>query len=100
MLQQNNITNKMGYDGLGRMTKVTKPGGNVYTYSYDMLGRKVSETAPNGGMTSYTYDDSNRLTKQETPMTSNSQKSEKKYTYDNNGNVLTESIKTNLNKIC
>ena len=31
-----------------------------------------------------------------TPMTSNSQKSEKKYTYDNNGNVKTESIKTNL----
>ena len=60
------------------------------------MGRKVSETAPSGGVTSYTYDDSNRLTLQSSPMTSNSQKSEKKYTYDNNGNVKTESIKTNL----
>ena len=89
-------TTKMEYDGLGRMTKMTKPEGNVYKYSYDTLGRKVSETAPNGGVTNYTYDDSNRLTLQSSPMTSNSQKSEKKYTYDNNGNVKTESIKTNL----
>ena len=70
----------MQYNGLNLMTKVTKPKGGVYTYGYDMLGRNTQVTAPNGGITRYTYDDSDRVTLENTPMTSNSQKSEKKYT--------------------
>ena len=89
------VTTKMEYDGLGNMLKLTRPKGGVYKYGYDTLGRKISETAPDGGITTFEYDDSNRLIKECAPMGSNSQKSEKKYTYDNNGNVKTESVKTN-----
>ena len=89
------MTTKMEYDGLGNMLKLTRPKGGVYKYGYDTLGRKISETAPDGGITTFEYDDSNRLIKECAPMGSNSQKSEKKYTYDNNGNVEIESVKTN-----
>ncbi len=89
------MTTKMEYDGRGNMLKLTRPKGGVYKYGYDTQGRKVSETAPDGGITTFEYNDSNRLIKECAPMESNSQKSEKKYTYDNNGNVETECVKTN-----
>ena len=88
-------TTKMEYNGVGNMTKMTKPLGGVYKYTYDTLGRKTSETLPNGGTTTYEYDNLDRLILEKSPITNNNTKSEKSYTYDKNGNVLTEKIKTN-----
>ena len=88
-------TTKMEYNGVGNVTKVTKPLGGVYKYTYDTLGRKTSETLPNGGTTTYDYDNLDRLILEKSPITDNNTKSEKSYTYDKNGNVLTEKIKTN-----
>ena len=87
-------TTKMEYNGVGNMTKMTKPLGGVYKYTYDTLGRKTSETLPNGGTTTYEYDNLDRLILEKSPITNNNTKSEKSYTYDKNGNVLTEKIKT------
>ena len=88
-------TTKMEYNGVGNVTKMTKPLGGVYKYTYDILGRKTSETLPNGGTTTYDYDNLDRLILEKSPITDNNTKSEKSYTYDKNGNVLTEKIKTN-----
>ena len=85
----------MEYNGVGNVTKMTKPLGGVYKYTYDTLGRKTSETLPNGGTTTYDYDNLDRLILEKSPITDNNTKSEKIYTYDKNGNVLTEKIKTN-----
>ncbi|MDO4301398.1 MAG: hypothetical protein Q4D26_08435, partial [Clostridia bacterium] len=85
----------MAYNGMGQMTKLTKPKGGVYTYKYDTLGRNTQITAPNGGITRYTYDDSNRLIDEKTPLNDNSTGyGHKTYTYDNNNNVTKETVRT------
>ena len=70
-------TTKMEYNGVGNMTKMTKPLGGVYKYTYDTLGRKTSETLPNGGTTTYEYDNLDRLILEKSPITNNNTKSEK-----------------------
>ena len=88
-------TTKMEYNGLNLMTKVTKPKGGVYTYGYDMLGRNTSVKSPNGAVTNYSYDDSDRLVTESYPIESGKANGSKQYTYDNNGNVTSESISNN-----
>ncbi len=54
-----------GYDALGRLVRITDPGGNLTTYTYDALGRLVASSDPDRGTWHYTYDvDGNLITSQ------------------------------------
>ena len=53
-----------GYNGFGSLTSVSEPGGLSRAFTYDARNRLVSETHPESGTTTYTYDDAgNVLTK-------------------------------------
>lgn len=81
------------YDKLNRLEGVTKPSGKVTTYTFDAAGNRASETVNEKGstsVTSYTYNEQNRLLKTQTK-TDGIITAEKRYTYDNNGNQLSES---------
>jgi RHS repeat-associated protein len=51
-------------DVLGRITGVTDPKLNPWSYSYDMLGRRTQVNDPDLGVWSYTYDAAGRLVTQ------------------------------------
>jgi YD repeat-containing protein len=70
------VTSNYGYDLLYQLTQVTQGGGTTESYSYDAVGNRLSSL----GVPTYNYNLSNELT-------SNSNGS---YTYDNNGNTLTD----------
>jgi RHS repeat-associated protein len=53
--------NGYGYDGLGRQTSWTKPGGATVTYGYDGASNRTSVTTTAGTRT-FTFDARNRLT--------------------------------------
>lgn len=57
---RDNTSLAMGYDNLGRLSSLTKPGLNLWdasvTYSYDNLGRLLSTVDANGHRTDYSYD--------------------------------------------
>ena len=93
----NIISPSYTYDGAGRLTKEVREGSGldeVFSYTYDASGNrltKVSEYNPNEWYgtkvtetESYTYDANNRLT------SIVSGENVVNYTYDNNGNMLTE----------
>lgn len=44
------------YDGADRLTGMTDPAGNQWTYGYDLRGRQVSASDPDKGATATTYD--------------------------------------------
>ncbi|MCA9517477.1 MAG: VCBS repeat-containing protein, partial [Myxococcales bacterium] len=46
----------LGWDGLGRLARVTDPAGNARTQEMDLLGRVVRVVEPNAGATTYAYD--------------------------------------------
>ena len=58
---------RYAYDALGRLTRVTEPGGAVTTHTYDLLGRRTSTATPDGGLTEYRYDRASRLVAKVTP---------------------------------
>ena len=89
-----NITTSFQYDGANRLIKTTNPDGSIYQQSYDWLGRKITTTDPKGAVANFTYDDLGRLTIEETPFT-DIYKTVKSYSYDNNGNILSQRMSNN-----
>jgi RHS repeat-associated protein len=52
-----NLTTIYDYDGLGRLTTVVNPKGDVTWYTYDALGKTRYKNQPDLGTVSYAYDD-------------------------------------------
>ena len=50
------------YDGLGRVTSITDPAGNVSTTTYDRLSRAIQTTDPDTGTSATSYDDAGNVT--------------------------------------
>ncbi|MCU7841781.1 MAG: hypothetical protein KZQ94_20695, partial [Candidatus Thiodiazotropha sp. (ex Troendleina suluensis)] len=77
-----------GYDDLYRLTSESitdsQNGNYSASYQYDGVGNRTYSTI-DGVQTAYTYDDNDRLTQQ----------GGTSYTYDNNGNTLSEILDTN-----
>jgi YD repeat-containing protein len=50
-----------GYDRLGKLTTVTDPAGNQWTWTYDLRGRTTATADPDKGTTTMTYDNAGQL---------------------------------------
>jgi RHS repeat-associated protein len=77
------VTIDYTYDGLYRLTAAEYSTGEVFEYTYDATGNRLSQTVTINEIpitTTYTYDDANRL----------SQVDAQAYTWDNNGNLLSD----------
>ncbi|WDV47883.1 peptidoglycan-binding protein [Clostridiaceae bacterium M8S5] len=82
------------YDKLNRIKKATKPSGNITNYEYDSAGNRTKKIiSANSQITtiSYTYNEQNRLVSKSTNLPDSSVQ-EVTYTYDNNGNMIKETI--------
>jgi RHS repeat-associated protein len=73
------------YDRENKLTRVTDPAGNTWTWTLDLRGRTVARTDPDSGTTTSTYDDADELltTTDARPVTL-------AYTYDNLGRKTNE----------
>ena len=72
------------YDPLYRLTEANYSVGQVYTYTYDAANNRLAAGLNGSQVTTYTYDIANRLT----------QVDEQPYTYDDNGNLLSDGTYT------
>ena len=82
----------MFHDPLNRLLSVTEPGGKTTAYTYDAAGNRAAETVTAGGVsvtTGYAYDGLNRLVNTEKALADGSTEVVS-YTYDNNGNMLSQ----------
>ncbi len=52
------------YDPLGRLTGMTDPLGNAWSWTFDALGRMTARSDPDAGSWSYAYDDAGRMISQ------------------------------------
>ena len=80
------------HDPLNRLLSVTEPGGKTTAYTYDAAGNRAAETVTAGGVsvtTGYAYDGLNRLVNTEKALADGSTEVVS-YTYDNNGNMLSQ----------
>jgi len=71
------------YDPLGRLVYADYGGGVFFQYTYDAVGNRLSETTQ-AGTTTYTYDAGNRIATVNGVV----------YTWDNNGNLLSDGTST------
>lgn len=55
-------TTRYAYNSKDRLTKVTDPAGNEWTYEYDVKGRRTGAVDPDRGRTTTTYNDYNEIT--------------------------------------
>ncbi len=78
------------YDTQGRLTSTLNAAGDTMAYGYDLNGNKTLETDFGGHTTTFAYDDANRLITKTEPAGSAGTPKVTTYTYDNVGNVLTE----------
>ncbi len=81
---------RYGYDGLNRLTGVNGPAGGVQ-YVYDRSGLPTQQAWSNGASTSTSYDAARRTRRIELAR-NGSVYNLTDYSYDNNGNRLTERI--------
>ncbi len=95
------LVTKFEYDAVGRLTAQTQisaaePGGVKSTFTYDGVGRMLTQTAPgvknevtnvtHTAKTTYTYDaDGNRLSESITDLTGGDPERKVVYTYDDHG---------------
>ncbi|MBR6535783.1 MAG: cellulose binding domain-containing protein, partial [Lachnospiraceae bacterium] len=82
------------YDKRNRLLTVTEPDGSVISYTYGMYGERAFEKVKDGKtdvetVTEYIYDEPSKLTEILTTV-DNRTVSKTEYTYDANGNRLTE----------
>ncbi len=54
-----------GYDRSGKLTTITDPANNVWTYKYDLLGRKYETIDPDTGTSKIVYNDAGWVTSTE-----------------------------------
>ncbi|MFE7573475.1 DNRLRE domain-containing protein [Streptomyces sp. NPDC057521] len=90
------------YTSAGDLAEVTDPAGVATAYAYDALGRETSQTEtsdaqPDGVTTTTVYDGESRPVTVTDPAVTNAVTGEQHrarttYTYDADGNVLTESV--------
>ena len=83
------------YDDLGRLTRESEANGLTLAYTYDANGNRTQMTASgtDSYTTAYTYDANNRLTTE--AKTQSGTTTTSIFTYDDNGNLLTELDATN-----
>ncbi|MGR9106365.1 MAG: MopE-related protein [Gammaproteobacteria bacterium] len=80
------------YDTRGNPTRITDSLGNAITIAYDNLGRPIQRTEPLGTVTRFTYDTFGNITREEQQDSLGSILSRRDFTYDANGNQLTETF--------
>ncbi|MFG2337366.1 RHS repeat-associated core domain-containing protein [Streptomyces yangpuensis] len=51
---------RFAYNIDGKLTRITDPAGNVWTYEYDLRGRQIRSLDPDKGASSVTYDGAGR----------------------------------------
>ncbi|WP_443177357.1 LamG-like jellyroll fold domain-containing protein [Nonomuraea sp. 3N208] len=98
---KNNSTT-FGYSAAGDLAEQTDPTGLVTTFEHDALGRvtaqtQISDAEPGGVKTTFTYDNLGRLATQTAPGVKNeitgvTHTAKTSYTYDPDGNTLTETV--------
>ncbi|MFQ5858193.1 MAG: hypothetical protein ACE5LU_21530 [Anaerolineae bacterium] len=71
-------------DGLGRITRITDPKGNVLQYSYDARGDLVSFADADGNTTTFAYNNNHGLLEIHNPVGQTSVRNE----YDENGRLI------------
>ncbi|TCM99391.1 RHS repeat-associated protein [Paenibacillus sp. BK033] len=88
----NKGTTTFQYDKLNRVRTIQEPDGKKTEYTYDHAGNRSQEKLTASGnlkVTSYKYDERNRLLST-TEVKTSGETQQYKYTYDNNGNMLTK----------
>jgi RHS repeat-associated protein len=88
---------KYCYDIKGNLLKVIDGNGKETSYTYDALDRMVSEVLPNGVKTSRTYDALSRIISETSTRKDGSIIYSNSFTYDAEGNILSENKKVNEN---
>ncbi|MEZ4926854.1 MAG: RHS repeat-associated core domain-containing protein [Saprospiraceae bacterium] len=90
MIDPDGGTTLYEYDGNDRLTKITNPAGQATEFIYDLGGRITEQRNHNGSVARYMYDASNRLWSLENQRSNNTSIANFAFTYDANGNRLTE----------
>ncbi|MFT8889680.1 MAG: glycoside hydrolase domain-containing protein [Ethanoligenens sp.] len=80
------------YDADNRMLTVTDWASRITRYAYDANGRLTQTTRPDGSVLTQSYDTAGRLTSAVDKDSSGNTISNYSYTYDANGNILTEDL--------
>lgn len=89
----------LGYDARGNLTAWHDPAGASTTLSYDDRGRPVGSTDPMGMRRVYTHDGFGNVLSEEERAADGSLLGRKTYTYDANGNRLTETAFRTVNGV-
>ena len=90
---------KYGYDTLDRMVSVTDRNGGVTTYEYDADNRPIKCNRPNSTYTTITYDELGQITYLENDNTNGTLISRFVYTYNAEGQIVTEVSKNNAAEV-
>ncbi len=93
-----NTTNNF-YDAQGRLISMTDRDGKLTSYEYDSNGNRTRITDPTGEYTVFEYDAFGNRDSEERFDTNDNSLQRKEFTYDNNGNVLSESIIVERNNV-
>jgi len=72
------------YDSLYRLKRADYSDGTYFSYTYDAVGNRLTEQTTGGTSNTYVYDAANRLTSVDGMA----------YTWDNNGNLLSDGTNT------
>ncbi len=95
--RNNTVTNV--YDSKGRVLTKTGRNGEVTTFEYDQKGNKSKQIDPTGDYTLYEYDSLGNKVAEERFDANNNSRQRKEFSYDNNGNVLSQSVIVSKNGI-
>ena len=87
----NGKTQQFWYDAVGNITRHKDEAGNQTVMTYDANGNMTSRSYPDGSSDQYTYDLVGNL------LTANNANANLTFTYDANGQVLSETMSTTFN---
>jgi len=80
------LETQYSHDLLGRMTGMTDPLGNTWSWTFDSLGRNVQNSDPDAGVWTATFDAAGRMTTQR-----DAKAQQTTFTYDSVGRLATKS---------